>query len=56
MEVDRGAWSREAVLDEELALKLNGKLPKEFLLDSELHISWLWRSPETWKLAYQVSQ
>ena len=56
MEVDRGAWSREAVLDEELALKLNGKLPKEFLLDRELHISWLWRSPETWKLAYQVSQ
>ena len=40
----------------ELALKLNGKPPKEFLLDRELHISRLWRSPETWKLAYQVSQ
>src|SRR5271157_1055734 len=53
MEVDREAWSREAILDEELALKLNGKLPKEFLLDRELHISRLWRSPETWKLAYQ---
>jgi len=39
-----------------LALKLNGKPPKEFLLDRELHISRLWRSPETWKLAYQVSQ
>jgi len=41
---------------QELALKLNGKPPKEFLLDRELHISRLWRSPETWKLAYQVSQ
>src|SRR5271157_6181390 len=49
MEVDSEAWSREALLDEELALKLNGKLPKEFLLDRELHISRLWRSPETWK-------
>ncbi len=56
MEVDREDWSREALLDEELALKLNGKMPKEFLLDRELHISRLWRSPETWKLAYQVSQ
>ena len=53
MEVDREVWSREAILDEELTLKLNGKLPKEFLLDRELHISRLWRSPETWKLAYQ---
>ena len=54
MEVDREVWSREAILDEELTLKLNGKLPKEFLLDRELlHISRLCRSPETWKLAYQ---
>ena len=53
MEVDREAWRREAILDEELTLKLDGKLPKEFLLDRELHISRLWRSPETWKLAYQ---
>ncbi|HKM54358.1 MAG TPA: phosphoenolpyruvate carboxykinase domain-containing protein [Isosphaeraceae bacterium] len=56
MEVDSEAWSREALLDEELALKLNGKLPKEFLLDRELHISRLWRSPETWKTGIPGSQ
>ncbi|HEX8202010.1 MAG TPA: phosphoenolpyruvate carboxykinase (GTP) [Isosphaeraceae bacterium] len=51
MEVDCQAWIREALSDEELALKLYGKLPKEFLLDRELLISRLWRSPEMWKLA-----
>src|SRR5262249_40985180 len=50
MEVDRQAWIREALSDEELALKLYDKLPKEFMLDRELLISRLWRSPRTWKL------
>ena len=51
MEVDCGAWTREALSDEELALKLYGKMPKEFLLDREQLILRLWRSPEMWKLA-----
>ena len=51
MEVDCQAWLREAISDEELAIRLYGKIPKEFLLDRELLISRLWRSPETWKLA-----
>jgi phosphoenolpyruvate carboxykinase (GTP) len=51
MEVDCQAWIREAISDEELALKLHGKLPKEFLHDREMLISRLWRSPERWKLA-----
>jgi phosphoenolpyruvate carboxykinase (GTP) len=54
MEVDCRAWIREALSDEELALKLYGKLPKEFLLDRDLLVSRLWRSPETWKLAPEL--
>jgi phosphoenolpyruvate carboxykinase (GTP) len=54
MEIDRESWIREALSDEELALKLYSKLPKEFLLDRELLISRLWRSPDQWKLAYQL--
>jgi phosphoenolpyruvate carboxykinase (GTP) len=54
MEVDCRAWIREALSDEELALKLYGKLPKEFLLDRDLLISRLWRSPEMWKLAPEL--
>ena len=50
MEVDSSAWIREALSDEELALKLYGKMPKEFLLDREQLILRLWRSPEMWKL------
>jgi phosphoenolpyruvate carboxykinase (GTP) len=54
MEVDCGAWTREALSDEELALKLYGKMPKEFLLDREQLILRLWRSPEMWKLAPEL--
>ena len=54
MEVDCGAWTREALSDEELALRLYGKMPKEFLLDREQLILRLWRSPEMWKLAPEV--
>jgi phosphoenolpyruvate carboxykinase (GTP) len=54
MEVDRESWIRETLADEELALKLYSKLPKEFLLDRELLISRLWRSPDNWKLAYRL--
>jgi phosphoenolpyruvate carboxykinase (GTP) len=56
MEVDCQAWMREAISDEELALKLYGKMPKEFLLDRELLMSRLWRSPETWKLASELTR
>ncbi len=54
MEVDCQAWLREALSDEELAIRLYGKMPKEFLLDRELLMSRLWRSPETWKLASEL--
>jgi len=54
MEVDCESWIRETLSDEELALKLYSRLPKEFLLDRELLISRLWRSPDPWKLAYQL--
>jgi phosphoenolpyruvate carboxykinase (GTP) len=54
MEVDCESWIREALADEELALKLYSKLPKEFLFDRELLISRLWRSPHPWKLAYRM--
>ena len=54
MEIDRESWNRETLADEELALKLYRKLPKEFLLDRELLISRLWRSPDPWKLAYRL--
>ncbi|MGO9811804.1 MAG: phosphoenolpyruvate carboxykinase (GTP) [Isosphaeraceae bacterium] len=54
MDVDCGAWTLEALSDEELALKLYGKMPKEFLLDREQLILRLWRSPEMWKLAPEL--
>jgi phosphoenolpyruvate carboxykinase (GTP) len=54
MEIDRESWIRETLSDEELALKLYTRLPKEFLLDRELLISRLWRSPDPWKLAYKL--
>ena len=56
MEVDCQAWMREAISDEELAIRLYGKMPKEFLLDRELLMSRLWRSPETWKLASELTR
>ena len=56
MEVDCQAWLREAISDEELAIRLYGKMPKEFLLDRELLMSRLWRSPETWKLASELTR
>jgi phosphoenolpyruvate carboxykinase (GTP) len=55
MEVDCAAWTREALSDEELALRLYGKMPKEFLLDRELLILRLWRSPEMWELGRELS-
>jgi phosphoenolpyruvate carboxykinase (GTP) len=55
MEVDRESWIRETLSDEELALKLYSKLPKEFLFDRELLISRLWRSPDPWKLAFKMA-
>jgi phosphoenolpyruvate carboxykinase (GTP) len=54
MEIDRESWIREALADEEMALKLYSRLPKEFVLDRELLISRLWRSPDPWKLAYKL--
>jgi len=50
MEVDREAWMEEAMSDEALCLKLYSKLPKELLLDRELLVSRLWRSPEKWQV------
>ncbi len=54
MNVDCDAWTREALSNEELAIKLYGKMPKEFLLDREQLILRLWRSPEIWKLAPEL--
>jgi len=51
MTVDRYAWQREILSQEELFVKLYDRLPKELLFIRELMLSSLWRSPEHWALA-----
>jgi phosphoenolpyruvate carboxykinase (GTP) len=50
MVVDREAWKREALMHEELFVRLYDRLPKEFVFERELLLSRLWRSPEQWGL------
>ncbi|MCC6522870.1 MAG: phosphoenolpyruvate carboxykinase (GTP) [Polyangiaceae bacterium] len=50
MSVERDAWLKEAVLHEELFVQLYNRLPKEFILQRELLVARLWRSPHRWFL------
>jgi phosphoenolpyruvate carboxykinase (GTP) len=50
MSVDRDQWSHEALLHEELFIKLCDRLPKELHSVRDLLISSLWRSPEHWEI------
>ena len=50
MAVDREAWKREILDQEDLFERLYDKLPREFSHMRELSLSALWRSPEKWQL------
>ena len=50
MSVDRGQWSHEILLHEELFIKLYDRLPKELHSVRDLIMSSLWRSPERWEI------
>ena len=50
MSVERGAWIKELLSHEELFVQLYDRLPKEFVLQRELLLATLWRSPERWHL------
>jgi phosphoenolpyruvate carboxykinase (GTP) len=45
MEVDREAWKLQSLSHEQFFINLKDKLPIDFLLERELLISRLWRSP-----------
>ncbi len=51
MNVDREAWKKEVVSQDEFFSRLYDKLPKEFIFMRELLFSSLWRSPEHWNMA-----
>lgn len=50
MSVDREAWIKELLSHEELFVQLYDRLPKEFVLQRELLLANLWRSPDRWRL------
>ncbi|MCP5420665.1 MAG: phosphoenolpyruvate carboxykinase (GTP) [Gammaproteobacteria bacterium] len=50
MTVDRKAWTQELLSHEELFLLIYDRLPKELVLQREMLLAGLWRSPESWKL------
>lgn len=50
MVIDRESWKREALMHEELFVRLYDRLPKELVFERELLLSRLWRSPEQWGL------
>lgn len=54
MVVDREAWKKEALADEELFLKLYDRLPKEYFYERELLISRLCRSHEQWLMKTSI--
>jgi phosphoenolpyruvate carboxykinase (GTP) len=56
MNVNTELWKEEALSQGELFMKLYDKLPKELLLERDLLISRLWRSPEVWKLASEIPE
>ena len=49
MSVDRGQWSHEVLLHEELFIRLYDRLPKELRSVRDLIMSSLWRSREHWE-------
>lgn len=51
MSVDADEWKREALMHEELFIKLYDRLPKEFTYELNLLLSRVWRSPERWEFA-----
>ena len=51
MSVERAHWIQELLSHEELFVSLYDRLPKEFILQRELLLASLWRSPERWHLA-----
>ena len=51
MSVERAPWIQELLSHEELFVSLYDRLPKEFILQRELLLASLWRSPERWQLA-----
>jgi phosphoenolpyruvate carboxykinase (GTP) len=51
MAVDKELWKKEILSHEELFIKLNDRLPKEFMLMRDILLSQLWRSPEKWEMA-----
>ncbi len=50
MSVDRELWIKELLSHEELFVQLYDRLPKEFVLQRELLLANLWRSPDRWRL------
>lgn len=50
MSIDRKAWIEELLSHEELFMQLYDRLPKEFVLQRELLLANLWRSPSRWRL------
>jgi len=55
MSVDRDNWEAEILSHEELFIKLYDRLPKEFVLQRQLTMSSLWRSPAHWEPTHVVS-
>lgn len=53
MSVDREAWKREVLSQEEFLEKLYDRLPKEFIFIRELILSSLWRSPKHWGMTHE---
>jgi phosphoenolpyruvate carboxykinase (GTP) len=56
MEVDRGAWEREALMHDEFFFGLLDKLPRELTFERELLVSRLWRSPDHWRQAPEIAE
>ena len=50
MSVERAAWIKELLSHEELFVQLYDRLPKEFVLQRELLLANLWRSPDKWQI------
>ncbi len=53
MSVDREAWKKEVLSQEEFLEKLYDRLPKEFIFIRELILSSLWRSPKHWGMTHE---
>jgi phosphoenolpyruvate carboxykinase (GTP) len=56
MKINREEWKQEALGHEEFFFGLLDKLPREFTFERELLVSRLWRSPDHWHLAPEISE